>query len=486
MSNIPDLTIGELIPLLRDTYNAIDLRAILLENKKEWECIFFVIRMTIQDKAKLESLYKNKRSLIRGQKSEVQFVYESRDVSEIESILQQINNGSISIGSYIARIENASTVKGKTKTLSGCSISEDSGFPHKVLLVPYSTPDINPRKHLENHGIQHSDLGLTWFEDMSSCFDMDNLNGPYHLILAFSIYAKILECSPNEVEGTLYSKSEIHERIFSKSKIRLEVRSPDHKLIDNPDIEQFNEVLKNRNGMVTFSTSQDISSLKPGSSDALRIEHDKLGTVALSPFELRTMPNYLGNVSMSELATQVPLMITDDQLINFLRDAGVDYDSSTKEFKIKDDGQTFRLTQDNLITTNFGELFYNKLKNEINLGYKFGLYSSVTILSRKLVENLLIDILKKRFPPNEEGNLELYYDTKRNRFHDFALLLDNLERMKNKFRPDEHAISKFILLAEPFRMSANSNAHSIIEVTDKEKIIEYKIPDMIGLLMRLS
>ena len=114
--------------------------------------------------------------------------------------------------------------------------------------------------------------------------------------------------------------------------------------------------------MVTFSTSQDISSLKPGSSDALRIEHDKLGAVALSPFELRTMPNYLGNVSMSELATQVPLMITDDQLINFLRDAGVDYDSSTKEFKIKDDGQTFRLTQDNLITTNFGELFYNKSK----------------------------------------------------------------------------------------------------------------------------
>jgi hypothetical protein len=88
-----------------------------------------VIRMTIEDKAKLESLYENKRSLTRGHKSEVQFVYESRDVSEIESILQQINNGSISIGSHIARIENASTVKDKTKTLSGCSISEDSGFP---------------------------------------------------------------------------------------------------------------------------------------------------------------------------------------------------------------------------------------------------------------------------------------------------------------------------------------------------------------------
>lgn len=487
MSNIPDLTIGELIPLLRDTYNAIDLRAILLENKKGWECIFFVLRMTIQDKEKLESLYKKSRSLISGERPDVQFVYESRDVSKFESILEQINNGTILIGTYRARIKNASIVKGITRTLSGYVISDDSGFPHKVLVVPYGVSDINPRKRLENHGIQPSDLGLTWFEDIDSFFDAGKLYDPYHLILVFPIYAKILECYANEVERALYSKFEIHERIFSNSEIRLQLRSSDHKLIENRKIEQSDVLpVKNRNGIVTFSNSQDISSLKPGSSGTLRIGHEKLGEVASSSFELRPIAHDFENINISQLAPENLPLMTTHQLTNFLRSAGVDYDSSTNVFKIKDDGQTFRLTQDNLITTNFGDLFYNKLKDEINLGYKFGLYSSVTVLSRKLVENLLIDILKKRFPPNEEGNLELYYDTKRNRFHDFALLLDNLERMKNKFRPDEHAISKFILLAEPFRMSANSNAHSIIEVTDKEKIIEYKIPDMIGLLMRLS
>lgn len=123
MSNIQDLTVGELIPLLRDTYDAIDLRAILLENKKEWECIFFLLRITIQDKEKLESLYEKSRSLISRQRSDVQFVYESRHVSEIDSLLRQINNGNVSVGTYNARIEKAKDIfKEKTKTLGGYCI----------------------------------------------------------------------------------------------------------------------------------------------------------------------------------------------------------------------------------------------------------------------------------------------------------------------------------------------------------------------------
>ena len=487
MSNIQDLTVGELIPLLRDTYNAIDLRAILLENKKEWECIYFVLRMTIQDKEKLGSLYKRSRSLISGQRSDVQFVYQSRDVSEIESVLDQINNGNVLVGTYNARIEKTKNIfKEKTKTLSGYSISEDSSFPHKVLC--YGASDINPLMRLENHGIQPSDLGLTYFPDMKSCFDAGNLYNPYHLILVFPVYAKVLECNPDEVEGTLYSKFEIHNTIFSKCKIRLEIRSPPNELIANPNIEQFNEVLRDRNGMVAYdSTFQDISSLKPGNSGALRIEHDELGAVAVSTFELRTMPDDLRNASMSELATHVPFMTPEDQLINFLRDAGVDYDSPTKQFKIKDDGHTvtFPLTKDNLITEKFDDLFYIRLKNQINIGYKFGLYSSVVVLSRKLVENLLIEVLRKKYPGNEKGNLELYYVTKKGRFHDFTVLLDNLEQKKSTFGIDEPTVSKFISLVKPFRESANSTAHSMIELSNKEEVIKYKIPEMIALLTQL-
>jgi hypothetical protein len=119
---------------------------------------------------------------------------------------------------------------------------------------------------------------------MDSCFDAGNLYDPPHLRLVFPVYGKVLECLPNEVEGTLHSKFEIHDKISSKSKIRLEVRSPPNdKLAEKQWIEQLNEVLKDKKGMVTpKSTSKDISSLKPGSSGALIIEHDRLGEVAIS------------------------------------------------------------------------------------------------------------------------------------------------------------------------------------------------------------
>jgi hypothetical protein len=191
----------------------------------------------------------------------------------------------------------------------------------------------------------------------------------------------------------------------------------------------------------------------------------------------------IAHVPDRELATQVP----DDQLINFLRDANVDYDTSTNEFKIKDDYNmvTFPLTKDNLITEKFDDLFYIRLKNEINIGYKFGLYSSLVVLSRKLIENLLIEILRRKYPRNKKGNLEFYYEAKRRRFHDFIALLDNLEKQKSTFGIDEPTVSKFISLVKPFRESANSTAHSMIQACNKEEVIKYKIPEMIALLTRL-
>ena len=57
--------------------------------------------------------------------------------------------------------------------------------------------------------------------------------------------------------------------------------------------------------------------------------------------------------------------------------------------------------------------------------------------------------------------------------------------MKSKFVADEPTVSKFILLANPFRGSTNSKVHSIIEVSKREEITRYEIPEMIGLLKRL-
>ena len=86
MSNIRDLCVGEIIQILQNTYRCIDLRAGLLKEKKEWECIFLILRTTVRDKGKIESLHENKRLLIRSEHPDVQFVYESRDITDITCI----------------------------------------------------------------------------------------------------------------------------------------------------------------------------------------------------------------------------------------------------------------------------------------------------------------------------------------------------------------------------------------------------------------
>jgi hypothetical protein len=129
------------------------------------------------------------------------------------------------------------------------------------------------------------------------------------------------------------------------------------------------------------------------------------------------------------------------------------------------------------------EIVYDQLKNEINKAYKFGLFTSAVILSRKIIEDLVIDILRSMFP--ESINLNIYYNIEENRFHDFSLLIKNLEKRKNEFPLDKENLTEFISLVKPFRPFANSNAHSIVKISDEKQLLAFQIPKMIALLSRL-
>lgn len=138
-----------------------------------------------------------------------------------------------------------------------------------------------------------------------------------------------------------------------------------------------------------------------------------------------------------------------------------------------------------LIDIDFSDIFYNELKDEINEAYRMGLFTSVMLLSRKLFENLIIEILRIKYPSSVPGNLELYFIKNNKRFQDFTILLKNIEDRKGDFTVDEQIITEIISLIKPFRISANSNAHSIIIVSDEKAILDFQIPRISALLFRL-
>lgn len=177
------------------------------------------------------------------------------------------------------------------------------------------------------------------------------------------------------------------------------------------------------------------------------------------------------------------------QLIEYLRHNFVEYNEETKNFSLTS-GEPISLIVtkrqlSNLVDIDFQDFFYNKLRDEINTAYRVGLFTSVMLLSRKLFENLLIEILRFKYPPNESGNLEIYFVTKDQRFQNFTLLLKNIEDKKDEFTVDKHIITEIISFIKPFRERANSNAHSIIIVSNEDDILKYEIPHISALLLKL-
>ena len=178
------------------------------------------------------------------------------------------------------------------------------------------------------------------------------------------------------------------------------------------------------------------------------------------------------------------------QLLSYLKENGIEYDEDNKTFSLIGGEPIQILTSvrklPKYLDIEFNEFFYNNLRDEINSTYKFGLFTSTMFLSRKLLENLVIDILRQKFPASARGNLELYFNSVQGRFNDFTILLKNLEDKKDEFGPDKEVITEFISLIKPFRPKANSNAHSIIIIGNEDDLLKFNVPKMSALLLRLQ
>ena len=176
-----------------------------------------------------------------------------------------------------------------------------------------------------------------------------------------------------------------------------------------------------------------------------------------------------------------------NNLIHYLEICGIKYDSEKRQLVSTEEDLDIKkiVARSDLIDIKFEDIFYRNLTQEINKCYKLGAYTASFTLSRKLIENLVIDILRRKFPQSQE-NLEIYYRSNEGRFHDLSVLLRNLEEKKKEFGIEEETIDEFFKLIKPFRPTANSNAHSIIVWGEKDSLDKLQIEKMAGLLLKIS
>ncbi len=115
------------------------------------------------------------------------------------------------------------------------------------------------------------------------------------------------------------------------------------------------------------------------------------------------------------------------------------------------------------------DYFVKEHISELSRAYYSKCYTAVFILFRKIVENLIIDILKKKYP----DKYELVFNKEQNRYHDFSVVLENLYNARNSFSHDgKKAIARLNQLIEPLKKDANDKTHSWFHIVKSPTEIE--------------
>lgn len=125
---------------------------------------------------------------------------------------------------------------------------------------------------------------------------------------------------------------------------------------------------------------------------------------------------------------------------------------------------------------------------EVNKAYSKGCYTAVYILSRKIIENLVIDILRQKFPPISKTNKELYYNTHKGRYKDFSIILRNLYDKRTSFAiDDKKIIERLHDKIKNLKKNANDQTHSWFYVVKrKTEVDDIDLQTVIELIKKLE
>lgn len=159
----------------------------------------------------------------------------------------------------------------------------------------------------------------------------------------------------------------------------------------------------------------------------------------------------------------------------------LDGESKVKAFLPDTDPEQANRDGDFISVSDPADDFYAPLINDINRCYHVGVNDAVLVLLRKLIENLLVDILRGHYGKQK---INLFFVPSQGRFHSFSTLLQNMKENTPDFKMYYPKIGDLLDEVDEFRESGNSSAHSI-EVRIPDSRLEKMSPRASSLVKRL-
>ena len=117
---------------------------------------------------------------------------------------------------------------------------------------------------------------------------------------------------------------------------------------------------------------------------------------------------------------------------------------------------------------------------EINKCYTNSCYTASFVLIRKILEYLIVEMIKYKFPKKSKENREIYLDSSnRWRLRGFSEIIENFKKKAKGFdREEERLILRIMELSNKFKDDADNKAHSLYHIGGKKEL-EDKNPQQI-------
>jgi hypothetical protein len=112
--------------------------------------------------------------------------------------------------------------------------------------------------------------------------------------------------------------------------------------------------------------------------------------------------------------------------------------------------------------------FYSDLIDNINSCYQIGVYDATFVLTRKLLENQILDLLRKEC---ETSEIEVYYIPDWGRFRGFRALLEEFEDRLDVYEAYSGGVDdELVRKIKRFKSPADAQAHTIEISMDKDQV----------------
>lgn len=140
---------------------------------------------------------------------------------------------------------------------------------------------------------------------------------------------------------------------------------------------------------------------------------------------------------------------------------------------------------------NFNDPLLDYIGKEINEAYNNKNYLAVMLLSRKLIECLIVRVFEVVFRKHDEigeynkSNHSLWYDKSKNRINNLDVLLDNLKNNSTNFSEDKDFVEHLCSIIRPLKNEMNKIVHYDYKIPNQDEINKWDIPNLFYKLGKL-